>query len=251
MSGHRGTRCKWLQGLAALAVAGWVAVLLTPESAAAQGSVNGRIAITERPGEATTDFNATVVYLVPADSSLKSATQRAGAAGPKNARTAPAAIAMNGRAFVPHVRVITPGMKVEFPNQDPFSHNIFSTASGAAFDLGLYGAGKSKDALFRRAGAYPIYCNIHPRMTAFVVVAPTPWYAQAGNDGRWSIEGVPAGKYMLHVWHERATEVKQAVTVAATGLVDVTTTLDARGFKFSPHKNKFGKEYDKNSAVRY
>lgn len=251
MGGHRGTRCKWSQGTAALVAAVWVAVLLAPAPAAAQASVNGRIAITERPGEATTDFNATVVYLVPADSATKPAAQKPGAANPKNEKTAAPVIAMNGRAFVPHVRVITPGMKVEFPNQDPFSHNIFSTAPGAAFDLGLYGAGKSKDATFKRAGAFPIYCNIHPRMTAFVVVAPSPWYAQAGNDGRWTIEGVPAGQYTLHVWHERTTEVKQRVTVLASGLGDVSTTLDARGFKFSPHKNKFGKEYDKNSAVRY
>jgi len=201
--------------------------------------VNGRVALTERPGEATTDFNATVVYLVPADS---------GAAKTKPTK---AAVSMNGRAFVPHVQVVTPGSKVEFPNQDPFSHNIFSTAAGAAFDLGLYGAGKSKDAVFRRAGAFPIYCNIHPRMTAFVVVAPSPWYAQAGNDGRWSIAGVPAGEYTLHVWHERATPVAQKVTVPATGLGDLATTLDARGFKFAQHRNKFGKEYDKNSAVRY
>jgi plastocyanin len=246
MSGHRSTRRRWSQSTAATLAVALLAVVLASAPAAAQGSVNGRVAITERPGEATTDFNATVVYLVPADSGARPASPK-----PKGDKAGPAAIAMNGRAFVPHVRVIMPGMKVEFPNQDPFSHNIFSTATGAAFDLGLYGAGKSKDATFKRAGAFPIYCNIHPRMTAFVVVAPTPWYAQAGNDGRWTIEGVPAGQYTLHVWHERATEVKQPITVVATGLSDVSTTLDARGFKFSPHKNKFGKEYDKNSAVRY
>lgn len=246
MSGHRSTRRRWSLGTAATLAVALLAVVLAPAPAAAQGSVNGRVAITERPGEATTDFNATVVYLVPADSAPRPPVAKA-----KGEKVPSSSIAMNGRAFVPHVRVITPGMKVEFPNQDPFSHNIFSTATGAAFDLGLYGAGKSKDATFKRAGAFPIYCNIHPRMTAFVVVAPTPWYAQAGNDGRWTIEGVPAGRYTLHVWHERATEVKQSITVLATGLSDVSSTLDARGFKFSPHKNKFGKEYDKNSAVRY
>src|SRR5262245_47924347 len=79
----------------------------------AQGTVSGRVSITERPGETTTDFSSTVVYLVPKDSSV--------------IRTRPGrgSLSMNGRLFAPHVRVVTPGSRVEFPNQDPFSHNIF------------------------------------------------------------------------------------------------------------------------------
>lgn len=232
---HRGSFVGRL-GLAAFAAG---TLLCAPASLAAQGAVSGRVAIGERPGEQTMDYNSTVVWLVPKDSAA--------------ARTRPAraSIAMNGRTFVPHVRVVTQGSRVDFPNQDPFSHNIFSAAPGATFDLGLYPSGKSKDAPFRRPGAYAVYCNIHPRMTAFVVVAPSQWHAQAGNDGRWTIAGVPAGEYTLTVWHERAKPVSTPITVAATGLADLTTALDARGFRFVEHKNKFGREYDKNSAVRY
>ena len=212
--------------------------VLFPVAVVAQGIVSGRVSIQERPGETTNDFSSTVIYLVPADSASAST------------RPARAAIAMNGRAFVPRVRVVTPGSRIAFPNQDPFSHNIFSTATGAMFDLGLYGAGKSKDTPFRRAGAYPIYCNIHPRMTAFVVVAPTPWATQAGNDGRWEIPEVPAGRYVLTVWHERTPAKTDTITVQAAGLPGLATALDARGYKFVEHKNKFGKEYDKK-AIRY
>ncbi len=205
---------------------------------AAQGSVSGRVSVQERAGETTNDFSSTVIYLIPQDTaSLKPKAMRSN-------------ITMSGRAFVPRVRVVTPGSRVDFPNQDPFSHNIFSSSTGATFDLGLYPAGKAKDAPFRRPGAYPIYCNIHPRMTAFVVVAPSPWFAQVGNDGRWSIPDVPAGRYTLVVWHERANTVSAPIEVAAIGLADLTSTLDARGFKLAQHKNKFGKEYDK-TAVRY
>ena len=209
-----------------------------PASLAAQDAVSGRVSITERAGEQTTDFNSTVISLTPKDSA--------------SARTRPmrGTIAMTGRAFVPHVRVVTPGSRVDFPNEDPFSHNIFSLTPAAAFDLGLYASGKSKDALFRRPGAYPVYCNIHPRMTAFIVVAPSPWYTQAGNDGRWSIAGVPAGEYALTVWHERAPSVTTQIVVTGTGLSGLTTALDARGYRFEEHKNKFGRQYDKN-AVRY
>ena len=215
-----------------------VAVALAPAASRAQGNVSGRVSITERPGESTTDYSSTVIYLVPKDSSAA------------RMRPARGAITMVGRAFVPHVRVVTPGSRVDFPNGDPFSHNIFSSSAGQVFDLGLYPAGKAKDALFRKAGAYPVYCNIHPRMTAFVVVAPSPWYAQAGNDGRWTIAGVPAGQYTLTVWHERAKTVEAPITVSATGMADLATALDARGYRFVEHKNKFGREYDR-SAIRY
>lgn len=207
-------------------------------TAAAQGNVVGRVAITERPGESTTDFASTVVYLTPKDT--------AGA----RVRPTRATVTMTARSFAPHVRVVTPGSRVDFPNQDPFSHNIFSSTPGQVFDLGLYGSGRSKDAVFRRPGTYPVYCNIHPRMVAFVVVSPSPWYAQAGNDGRWNIAGVPAGEYTLTVWHERAKAVEQPLTVPATGVADVATTLDARGYRFQEHKNKFGREYDR-TATRY
>lgn len=197
------------------------------------------MAIQERPNETTTDLNSTIIYLIPTDSA---------SVAPRPTRTS---MAMSGRAFVPRLRVVTPGSRVDFPNQDPFSHNTFSTTRGATFDLGLYPAGKSKDAIFSRAGAFPIYCNIHPRMTAFVVVVPTTWVAQAGNDGRWTIENVPAGRYVLHVWHERAKETETAIVVPVSGLANVATPLDARGFRFAQHKDKFGKEYDKTGKDRY
>ena len=206
---------------------------------AAQGAVSGRVTLTERAGEQSADIGNSVIYLVPT-----------GAASGRIAPTS-ASIAMNGRTFVPRVQVVTPGSRVDFPNQDPFSHNIFSTAPGAAFDLGLYPSGRSKDALFRRAGVFPVYCNIHPRMTAFVVVAPSRHLAMAGADGRWTIANVPAGSYTLHIWHERARETTQPVQVAAAGQSGVDVTVDARGFRFEQHKNKFGREYDRTGRDRY
>jgi plastocyanin len=210
-----------------------------PATAVAQGAVSGRVTLQERPGEQTTDLGNTIIYLVPTDS-----------ARPRT-RPARTSIAMNGRAFVPRVRVVTPGSRVDFPNQDPFSHNIFSTTRGAVFDLGLYPAGRSMDALFRRAGAFPVYCNIHPRMTAFVIVTPTPYFTQSGNDGRWAIAGVPAGRYQVRIWHERAPEATQDIEVGAVGRTGVDAQLDARGFRFAQHKNKFGRAYDRTGRDRY
>jgi plastocyanin len=205
----------------------------------AQGTVSGRVSLTERAGETTADIGNTIIYLV-----------RTGGASAR-LPAADATIAMNGRAFVPRVRVVTVGSKVSFPNQDPFQHNIFSTSPGARFDLGLYASGRSRDVTFRRPGVVPVYCNIHPRMTSWVVAVQTPYYTQAGEDGRWSIPNVPAGEYTVHLWHERATAVERPLTVVATGNPGFDVTLDARGFRFAQHRNKFGQEYDRSGRERY
>lgn len=214
-----------------------VGLLGAPSPALAQGTVSGRVAIQEKPGETTSDFANTVVYLVAKSGAARVAETKA-------------QMAINGRQFSPRVRVVTAGSSVEYPNQDPFSHNVFSTATGAAFDLGIYGGGTSKAAQFKKPGAFPVYCNIHEKMTAYVVVVATPHYGQASADGRWRITRVPAGKYELHVWHERASEVVQELEVPAAGLTDVDQRLDATGYKQVAHKNKFGKDYAA-AGVRY
>src|SRR5208282_995820 len=145
--------------------------LIDCSAAAAQGAVSGRVAMQEKLGEATKDFDGTVIYLMPKGA-------------PAHFTATKTTMAMNGRQFAPRVRVVTTGSTVEYVNQDPFSHNIFSTAPGAAFDLGTYGSGIAKSTTFGKSGAFPVYCNIHAQMTSFVVVVGTPFYTQAGADAR-------------------------------------------------------------------
>jgi plastocyanin len=160
-------------------------------------------------------------------------------------------IVMESREFVPRVRVVGVGSAVAFPNQDPFRHNVFSKSGPGEFDLGLYGRGESKDARVERAGVYPVFCNIHSRMVAFIVAVPTSYVALPNPDGRFSIAGVPAGAYTLHAWHDRGGEQSTDVTVEADGKSDVTVQLDARGYRLVPHKNKFGQEYTNSGRDRY
>lgn len=198
---------------------------------AAQGTVSGQVSILERPGELTEDLGNAVVMLEPV--------------GAPKPRLAPGRglVAMERRRFSPAVVVVTPGSAVEFPNRDPFDHNIFTNEPGAEFDAGLYGRDSSAEATFRKPGAVPVYCNIHARMVAHVVVATTPWVTQAGADGRWSIARVPAGRYVLRIWHPRAAAVDEEVVVPAGGLERPALRLDARGFRFIAHKNKHGQDY--------
>jgi plastocyanin len=206
--------------------------------------VSGQISLIERPGAGQCDVRSAVVYLEgtsrePRDSAFGSSLLGA-------------TIAMRGREFVPHVRTVLAGGTVAFPNQDPFSHNVFSNAAPGPFDLGLYRRGRSRSASFPRAGVYPIYCNIHSKMVSFVVAVPTPWVAQAGPDGRFSIDDAPPGTYVLHVWHECAgAEVTREITVPEGGLTGLRITLDARAYVPAPHLNKFGLPYTATRQDRY
>jgi plastocyanin len=220
-------------------LAGFVAAVsvASPSALVAQGAVAGRISIDEKPGEKTSDYGNAVIYLEPKGGTAKAAPGKA-------------QMTINGRNFAPRVRVVTQGSTVDFPNQDPFTHNVFSTTDGSKFDLGSYGSGKGKSQEFKKAGAIPVYCNVHAKMTAIIVVVNTPYFTQAGNDGRWEIAKVPAGKYTLTVWHERANApVTSEIDVAASGLAALESKLDAKGFKEIAHKDKNGKDYATRGVV--
>ena len=152
-------------------------------------------------------------------------------------------MSVQSRQFAPHIRVVPQGSRIEFTNQDPFSHNVFSKATQGPFDTDVFGRGKKKSAVMKGAGVYPLYCNVHPRMTAFVIAVNTPYYAQSGADGRFTIGNVPAGNYVLHVWHERAAEQTASITVGSGGVGGLKYQLDARNYKYVQHKNKNGKDY--------
>lgn len=204
-----------------------------------RANVGGRITILERPGAKTTDLANAVVYLEPAG------------LGRGNPAPTPVEIVMQSRQFIPRVRVVTAGSTVLFPNQDPFRHNVFSNTGPAMFDLGLYGRGDSKGATLRKAGAFPIFCNIHARMSAFVLVVPTPFFTQANADGRFTISGVPPGSYTLRVWHDRGGEHTRPLNVPSDGVTELEASLDARGYKSVQHKNKFGQPYSPAGRDRY
>jgi hypothetical protein len=134
---------------------------------------------------------------------------------------------------------------VEFPNEDPILHNVFSL-SGEGFDLGLYKRPKSGSKTFDKPGVYTVYCNIHPQMSATVVVRDNPYFTTVARDGTFRLAGLPAGEYKILAFHERAGEgVPVAVKVAATGETTQNLSLDATSYKRVAHKNKFGKEYGK------
>lgn len=147
------------------------------------------------------------------------------------------------KQFDPQVLVVPVGSTVDFPNQDPILHNVFSVSNENAFDLGLVGGGEGKSATFKTAGIVQVFCNVHHKMFAHVVVVDSPYYAQSGVDGRYRIDGLPEGRGVLHYWHERGEPGEVAVQLPRRGPVDVAVEVTQP--KLPPHKNKFGRSYSR------
>src|SRR5947207_3721034 len=220
-------------------------ILALPVVARAQGTVTGTLTLEERAGAERGDVRTAVIY-------LESRTRTGSANDRPDLRSG--TIEMKGREFVPHVRTVLAGGTVGFPNEDPFSHNVFSNVELGPFDLGLYRRNVTRQAPFARPGVYPIYCNIHSKMVSFVVAVPTAYTAQPDTHGRFVLRGVPAGTYVLHAWHERGSaEVTREIVVPAGGggLRDQQLTIDARAYVAAPHLNKFGLSYALIRADRY
>jgi len=128
-------------------------------------------------------------------------------------------------AFSPPVLVIPVGTAVEFPNGDPFFHNVFSYSATKRFDLGRYPRGESRTVVFDRAGIVKVYCEIHQWMRSAVLVVENPFHDEVGADGAFTIAGVPPGRYRLAVWDfDRGQRVVE-VTVPAQGSARVDVSL--------------------------
>ena len=118
-------------------------------------------------------------------------------------------------SFVPRVLALTRGSTVEFPNGDPFFHNVFSLSGSDTFDLGRYPDGQARSRLFTKAGVVKVYCHIHSHMSATILVLDHPYFVTPDADGRFTLAGVPVGSYTLVGWHERVGEERTPVTVTA------------------------------------
>src|SRR5439155_1635860 len=136
------------------------------------------------------------------------------------------------KEFVPRVVVVPLASTVRFPNHDPFDHNVFSVSGPDPFDLGQYGRGDAKTWTFTSPGLVRVFCNIHPRMVAFVQVMAGRHYTQPAADGSFEISPVPPGTWVLHAWHERSPELTQTVSVTTAGASGIELALDARGFRW-------------------
>ncbi len=235
----------------------WAVAQASAETQSPTITVRGRVEVTGP--RATQKIHsetvpATVVWLtpIPATAGDAVATPNSPASSVPGFR-----LVQKHKSFEPHILVVPAGSLVEFPNRDPFFHNVFSLFEGKRFDLGLYEAGTSRVVRFDRPGISYIFCNIHPEMSAVVITLATPLYAIATHDGHVSLTDVPYGRYTLHVWSEgMGPENTQPLTREITigenaSSLGVIRVPEANGRSMA-HKNKYGREYDDptpNSSV--
>jgi len=232
----------------ALLVLGLVSLLGTLR---AQVTVVGRVEVTGVPVSRKTLVPNTVVWLTPLPAGSGTAAPQPAALpkDPAKANVPDFRLVQKNKSFEPHLLVVPVGSVVEFPNHDPFFHNVFSLFEGKRFDLGLYEAGSSRIVHFDRPGVSYIFCNIHPEMSAVVVTVNTPWYAISNRVGQLSIANVPYGRYLMHIWSEQRTadtaepETKEITISEEAPSLGVIRVRAANGHVLA-HKNKYGRDYD-------
>src|SRR5262245_13995408 len=190
------------------------------------GAVTGMVRTLARAGVAPA---AAVVYAEPIDAPAARTPRRF-------------TLAQKNKTFNPHVLAVPLGSTVEFPNNDPIYHNVFSLSGPQPFDLGLYRAGETRPRTFTSPGTYRVFCNIHPQMTAIIVVAPSAFTTVAAPDGRFTLD-LPPGRFRVTALSERTPPVSIEIASTQGASAAPELTLDESAWAFAQHKNKFGKDY--------
>jgi plastocyanin len=204
--------------------------------------VSGEVVVTA-PGAGAMEKDASriVIWLVPAD-----AMQRARATTTQSSHYR---LLQRNKRFEPGLLVVPVGSVVDFPNADPWFHNVFSLYRGKRFDLGLYQAGSQRSVKFDRIGPSYLFCNIHPEMTGVVLALDSELFGVTDKNGHYSIADVPQGKYVFHAWYENAApeslqELRRQVTIGTGNQTLPPISVKAAKQAAAGHKNKYGQDYD-------
>lgn len=207
--------------------------------APAQQSLKGHVQLTSN-GHPLANAAQAVIWLTPVGTTVEPPRQD-GSHIPQ--------LVQKNKSFQPSLLVIPVGGKVEFPNHDPFFHNVFSLFEGKRFDLGLYESGTTRFVQFDKPGVSFIFCNIHEQMSAVVIALATPYYAVSDAHGDLTIPNVPPGRYQLQVFHTSVTSdalraLNHKITVAPGDTSLGTFALTETDVTVA-HKNKYGRDYDR------
>lgn len=158
------------------------------------------------PGAEVNEVTYVVLYLEPASGKL-----------PATPRTV--SMRQKSKDFVPHVLPVVKGSRVVFTNEDLILHHIYSTSKTDAFEIPKYSRGKSEGQTMDHEGIVEIFCGLHPRMNAYIVVVANDFFTMPDGSGRFTLKGVPAGNYTLRAWHPRLKATSVPLQVPATGSV--------------------------------
>jgi plastocyanin len=150
-------------------------------------------------------------------------------------------IRQKDKQFTPQVAVVPWGASVYFPNADAVAHNVFSPSKRRTFDLGLLKAGeRGSPVVMRGPGLVEVFCDIHEKMWASLLVVPNSVYVKVDADGKFRLPGVPVGERVIAAWTAGADPVKQTVMLTGAGAA-VNLTLPVSSHR--AHNNKSGQPY--------
>ena len=150
-------------------------------------------------------------------------------------------IKQKDKQFWPQTAVVQKGTNIVFPNMDTVFHNVFSTSGRNSFDLGSYRQGDTpRSVVLTTPGVVEVFCNIHAKMNANILVVPGPLFAKVGADGSYKIENVPVGARRVVAWSPNAKPAQQKIDVGSSG-GQANFTLDVEAAK--AHTNKLGQPY--------
>jgi len=205
-----------------------------------QSALKARVELT-RQGHRLKDASQAVVWLIPVGGATAETPHQDPSKIPQ--------LVQKNKTFQPSLLVIPVGGKVEFPNHDPFFHNVFSLFEGKRFDLGLYESGTTRFVQFDKPGISYIFCNIHAEMSAVILALSTPYFAISNARGEVSIANVPPGRYDLQIFHTSVTPdalraVDREITVVPGDTSLGTLSLSESDLEVA-HKNKYGRDYDR------
>jgi plastocyanin len=175
-------------------------------------SAYGRRGVAPKPSAVGSETRKVVVYL-------------SGIKGSPASPAMHAEVEQRNEQFVPPLTVVTAGSTVDFPNTDPYFHNVFSLSRAATFDLGRYPSGATRSHVFDRSGLVKVFCHIHAQMSALVMVLDHPWFTIPAETGNYSLPPAPPGDYMLVAWHDRIGEQRTPVRISAGSTVRADFTL--------------------------
>jgi plastocyanin len=207
-------------------------------SPAQETTLTARVQVLGESAVSSSHMQNVVVWLSPADARTPTRPFPAGRLR----------LTQHHKSFEPHLLVVPVGAVVEFPNRDPFFHNVFSLFEGKRFDLGLYEAGTTRNVSFDRPGVSYIFCNIHAEMSAVVIALDTPYFGVSNRSGEVVIPQVPVGRYTMKVWYEAALpatldalsrEVNVTAGASTLGVLEIPPAVAANA-----HKNKYGMDYE-------
>ena len=156
----------------------------------------------------------------------------------KSRNAARASIEQRGREFVPYVTVVQTGTPIDFPNNDPIKHHVYSFSPPKQFEIKLYAGKPSQPIVFDKPGEVVIGCNIHDWMEAHVLVVDTPYFAKTSADGKALIANVPPGRYKLQLWHPQQKTPQPDRVIEVGGAPErLKLALDVRPREQKPHND--------------